>query len=135
MCQELKSVTFHRSAIDRAERHDFWSRFLPFILLFFSRVFLGGKRKGEKNNQSRGQKLCLSARSRNHMILERGGHVLIMCKRSRKLFLLQRIWIFELLRVKVKYLLINQLRGWIAKWTNFKPTELWIKRKLSEKYK
>ena len=49
--------------IDRAERHDFWSRFLVFILLFFVPLFLRGKRKGEKNNQSRGQKPCLSTRS------------------------------------------------------------------------
>ena len=37
--------------------------FLLFILLFFFPLFLGGKRKGEKNNQSRGLKSCLSARS------------------------------------------------------------------------
>ena len=37
--------------------------FLLFILLFFFPLLLGGKRKGEKNNQSRGQKSCLSARS------------------------------------------------------------------------
>ena len=49
--------------LDRAERHAFWSRFLLFILLFFFPLFWGGKRKGEKNNQSRGQKTCLSARS------------------------------------------------------------------------
>ena len=48
---------------DRAERHDFWSRFLPLILLFFFPLFLGGKRKGGKNNKSCGQKSCLSARS------------------------------------------------------------------------
>ena len=48
---------------DWAERHDFRSRFLLFILLFFF-LFLGGKRKGEKNSQSRGQKSCLSARSK-----------------------------------------------------------------------
>ena len=47
---------------DRAERHDLKSRFLLFILLFSS-LFLGGKRKGEKNNQSRDFKSCLSARS------------------------------------------------------------------------
>ena len=34
------------------------------ILLFFFSLFLGGKRKGEKNNQNRGQKSCLSARSK-----------------------------------------------------------------------
>ena len=38
--------------IDRAERHDFWSRFFaihsPFLL-----SFIGRKRKGEENNQSR----------------------------------------------------------------------------------
>ena len=48
---------------DRAERHDFRTRFLLFILLFFFPLFLGGKRKGEENNQSVGQKSCLSARS------------------------------------------------------------------------
>ena len=48
---------------DRAERHAFWSQFLLFILLFFFRIFLGGKRKEEKNKQSRGQKPCFSARS------------------------------------------------------------------------
>ena len=35
-------------AYDRAERHDFWSRFLPFFLLFFFPLFLGGKIKGER---------------------------------------------------------------------------------------
>ena len=34
-----------------------------FILLFFFPLFLWKKRKGGKNNQSRGQKSCLSARS------------------------------------------------------------------------
>ena len=48
---------------DPAERHGIWSRFLLFILLFFFHLFLGGKRKGEKNNQSLGQNSCLSARS------------------------------------------------------------------------
>ena len=48
---------------DRAERNDFWSRLLLFIFLFFFPPFLVGKSKGEKNNQSRGQKPCLSARS------------------------------------------------------------------------
>ena len=48
---------------DRAKTHNLKSRFLLFILLFFPSIFLGGKRKGEKNNQSRGQKSCLSARS------------------------------------------------------------------------
>ena len=33
-----------------------WSRFLLIILLFFLPLFLGGKRKGEKNIQSRGFK-------------------------------------------------------------------------------
>ena len=37
--------------------HDFFD----FILLF-PFPFLGGKRKGEKNNQSYGQKSCISAR-------------------------------------------------------------------------
>ena len=36
--------------LDRAERHDLKSRFLLFNLLFFFPLFLGGKRKGEKNN-------------------------------------------------------------------------------------
>ena len=49
---------------DRAERHDFWSRFLLTILLFFFHLFLGGKRKGEKKNQSHGQKACLSVSSK-----------------------------------------------------------------------
>ena len=35
---------------DRAEGHDFWSRFLLFILFFFFPLFLRGKRNGEKNN-------------------------------------------------------------------------------------
>jgi hypothetical protein len=34
-----------------------------FILLFFCPLFVGGKRKGEKNNLSRDFKSCLSARS------------------------------------------------------------------------
>ena len=37
--------------------------FCYFILLFYSLFFTGGKKKGEKNNQSRGQKAYLSARS------------------------------------------------------------------------
>ena len=36
-----------------------------FILIFFFPLCLGGKRKDEKNNQSRGQKVCLSARLAN----------------------------------------------------------------------
>ena len=47
---------------DRAERHDLKSRCLLFITLFFVPLFIGGKRKGEKNNQSRDFKSCLSAR-------------------------------------------------------------------------
>ena len=34
----------------------FWPRHWLFILLFFFNLLLGGKRKGEKNNQSREQK-------------------------------------------------------------------------------
>ena len=33
---------------DRAERHDFWSQFLLFILCFFFPLFLGGKGKGKR---------------------------------------------------------------------------------------
>ena len=43
--------------------HDFWSWFLLVILFYLFPLFLGGKRKGKENNQSRGQKSCLSARS------------------------------------------------------------------------
>ena len=39
-----------------------FARFLLFIP-FLLPPFLGGKRKGEKNNESGGQKSCLSARS------------------------------------------------------------------------
>ena len=46
---------------DRAEWHDL--KFLLFILLFFFSPFLGGKRKGEQNNQSHDFKSCLIARS------------------------------------------------------------------------
>ena len=48
---------------DQAERHDFLSRFLLLILLFFFPLFLEGREKGEKDNQSCGQKSCHSARS------------------------------------------------------------------------
>jgi hypothetical protein len=58
------SICIQGKKWDRAERHDFWSRFLLFILFFLFPPFLGGKRKGEENNQSRGQKSCLSARSK-----------------------------------------------------------------------
>ena len=47
---------------DRAGRHDFKSRSLLFILLFFF-PFFGRELKGEKNNQSFDFKSCLSARS------------------------------------------------------------------------
>ena len=47
---------------NQAERHDLKSRFLIFILLFFFHFILGGKRKEEKNSQSRDFKSCLSAR-------------------------------------------------------------------------
>ena len=60
--------------IDRAERHDFWPQFLLFILLFFF-LFLEGKIKREKNNQSRDQKSCLSARS--IYLASRGGESLV----------------------------------------------------------
>ena len=43
--------------------------FCYFILHFSSLFFLGGKRKGEKNNQSRGQKSSLSARSENKNVI------------------------------------------------------------------
>ena len=49
--------------IDRSERHKFLSRFLQISSLFFFLHFIGGKRKGEKNNQSRGKNPCLSDRS------------------------------------------------------------------------
>ena len=48
-----KVVHKNQSQGNRAEMHDLKSRFLLFILLFFFPLFLGGKRKGEKNNQSR----------------------------------------------------------------------------------
>ena len=44
---EQKGMTFY---------HDFYYSFS-----FSSSLFLGGTRKGEENNQSRGQKSCLSA--------------------------------------------------------------------------
>ena len=44
---EQKGMTFEKDAF-----------YYPFLLP----LFLGGKRKEEKNNQSRGQKSCLSAR-------------------------------------------------------------------------
>ena len=50
------------SVTDRAVRHDLKSRFLLFIPLSSS-IFLGEKRKGEKNNQSRDFNSYLSARS------------------------------------------------------------------------
>ena len=53
----------------RAERHDLKSQFLILILLFFLPSFLGGKRKGEKNNQSRSFKSCFSARSFEYLIV------------------------------------------------------------------
>ena len=52
--------------LDRAESHDLKSQFLLFILLFVFSLFLGGKRKGEKNNQSRDFPKCLSARSEHY---------------------------------------------------------------------
>ena len=45
--------------MDEPERHDLKSRFLLFILLFFVPIFVGGKRKGGKNNQSRDFKSSL----------------------------------------------------------------------------
>ena len=56
---KLSSVNYSNTQ-DRAERHCFLQRLCYFIFLFFFPLFLGGKRKGEKNNQSRGQKQCLS---------------------------------------------------------------------------
>ena len=51
---------------DQAKRHDFWSRFL---LLNSPFLFPPKKRgKGEKNNQSGGQKACLSARSKEYIL-------------------------------------------------------------------
>ena len=41
-----------------------WLKILLFILFFFFPLFLEGKRKGEKNNQSSDFKSCLSARSK-----------------------------------------------------------------------
>ena len=59
-----KSGFLHKNDLmDRAERYEFKSRFVLFILLFFFPIFLGGKGKEEKNNQSRDFKPCLSARS------------------------------------------------------------------------
>ena len=49
--------------LDDPERHDLKSRFLLFFLLFFFPLFLGGKRKGDKNNQSRNFKSCFSGSS------------------------------------------------------------------------
>ena len=40
-----------------------FNHFFLFILHFFFPLFLGGKRKGKEDNQSCGQKSCLSARS------------------------------------------------------------------------
>ena len=49
----------------------------PFLLPFFK----GGKRKREENNQSRGQKSCLSARSGVQF------HPLCVCKGAKVLLL------------------------------------------------
>ena len=48
---------------DRAESLCFLPRLWLFNLLFFLPLLLGGKKKREKNNQSRGKKHQLSARS------------------------------------------------------------------------
>ena len=48
---------------DRVEKHDFWSRFLLIHSLFLLSSFIRREEKSGKNNQSRGQKSCLSARS------------------------------------------------------------------------
>ena len=56
-------VLHEKEFIDRAERHDVSSRVLLTHSHFLLPSFLGGKRKGEKINQSRDQKSCLSARS------------------------------------------------------------------------
>ena len=57
----IKLIFFKSNQNDRVEMHDFCSRFLLFILLFFFPLFLGGERKGEDNNRSRFQKAYLSA--------------------------------------------------------------------------
>ena len=49
---------------DRAERHAFWSRFL----LIHSPCLLPSFFRRENNNQSRGEKSCLSARSLLHPV-------------------------------------------------------------------
>ena len=78
--------------MNRAERHDFWSWFFLFILIFFIPLFLWGKRKGEKNNQSRGQNSYLSARSFKWLdstiiVLHFGGtnNIIVM---------IQKLWYF-----------------------------------------
>ena len=45
---------------DRAERYGFGSRYFLLHSYFLFPPFLGGNIKGEKNNQSLGQKTCLS---------------------------------------------------------------------------
>ena len=58
----------HLPQKDDPERDDLKSRFLLFILLFFFPLFLGGKRKGENNNQSRDFKSCLSESSSKEIL-------------------------------------------------------------------
>ena len=54
-----KTYFLHQMFKGRAERYDLKSRFC-FSFSFSSPLFLGGKRKGEKNNQSRDFKSYLS---------------------------------------------------------------------------
>ena len=58
----IQSYTSYKCMIEQIDMT--FAKYFWYLFSFSSSLlFLGGKRKGKKNNQSRGQKSCLSARS------------------------------------------------------------------------
>ena len=90
---------------NRIERYDFWLRFLLLILLFFFPLFF----RREKNNQSRGQKSCLSARLRRRLPL-------------KNTMLLRTVTFFSVIKFSLQQLLVKI--EWITKKTYLKPVLL-----------
>ena len=95
----LKTICFNR-----AERHDLKSRFCYSFSFFFSPLFLGEKRKGDKNNQSRNFKWCLSARSFVlHWISFSGFELFVSHSANDIIAILKSVVLFEKQKTFYKY--------------------------------
>ena len=112
---------------DRAERHGLWSRFLLIHSPFLLHSFFRREEKREKNNQSRGQKSCLSARTSYFK-----QQYNIYCSRSLISFIISyvNVW-WGHLHTLIKFNIISKdEKEWARDRNSFKCKIFWFMLKM-----